>query len=81
MSEAIQLQVELHPAPLWVRADPGMLDQIIINLVVNARDAMPKGGILRIETFARPVHSRDGLSAADGVQSGDRAGVRVTDSG
>ncbi len=43
MSEAIQLQVELHPEPLWVRADPGMLDQIIINLVVNGTGCDAQG--------------------------------------
>jgi PAS domain S-box-containing protein len=50
IGENTQLVVRLDDAAGYVRADPGQLDQILVNLVVNARDAMPVGGTVTIET-------------------------------
>ncbi|MBA5867985.1 MAG: response regulator [Nitrospira sp. CR1.3] len=46
----IRLAITLDPSNSQVRADPAQLEQVVMNLVVNARDAMVKGGILTIET-------------------------------
>ncbi|MBK9989843.1 MAG: PAS domain S-box protein [Verrucomicrobia bacterium] len=50
IGEDVQLLLRLHSRPVFVRADPGMIDQVLMNLAVNARDAMPSGGELTIAT-------------------------------
>jgi PAS domain S-box-containing protein len=77
-----QVQVELHPRPdLWpVRADPAQLDEAILNLAINARDAMPSGGTLTIET-ANSHLDEDYASANPGVTAGDYVLLSVSDTG
>jgi CheY-like chemotaxis protein len=48
----IELQFKFSMQPLFVNADAGMIDQVLMNLAVNARDAMPKGGKIVIEVSA-----------------------------
>ncbi len=50
IGEDVQLKTSLDPALALIKADQGQVEQVIMNLVVNARDAMPGGGELRIET-------------------------------
>jgi len=48
LGENLEIQLNLPAAPMFIHADPGMLDQLLMNLSVNARDAMPNGGRLII---------------------------------
>jgi CheY-like chemotaxis protein len=50
IGEDVQLQLSLNSKVRGVSADPGQLTQVIMNLVINARDAMPQGGKIKIET-------------------------------
>jgi PAS domain S-box-containing protein len=58
----IELGAELDPDLAAVKADPGQIEQVIMNLVINARDAMPDGGVLTIRTRnASPGHAVKGF--------------------
>ncbi len=66
--------------PVWVRADAGHLDQVILNLVLNARDAMPEGGTLTIRTRAAEVTAEDSRAHPD-ARPGPYAVLTVADTG
>ena len=63
LGENIELVLACADEPQFIRADPGMMSQIVVNLSVNARDAMPRGGKLTIRTatvrFSAPAGSTD----------------------
>jgi PAS domain S-box-containing protein len=77
-----QVTVELHSgADLWpVRVDPAQLDEAILNLAINARDAMPKGGHLGIETQNVQL-DRDYVAHEADVRAGDYVQLSVSDTG
>lgn len=80
LGEDIQLDFRPSPVELLVCANTGMLDQILMNLAVNARDAMPRGGKLIIATSQKEF---DEITAANTprVRAGSFAVISVTDSG
>jgi PAS domain S-box-containing protein len=49
LGEDVALQLQYSPQPAWVKADASMMEQVLLNLAVNARDAMPKGGKLTVK--------------------------------
>lgn len=80
IGEDIALAVLPHSAPVRIKADPGQLEQVVMNLAVNARDAMPTGGRLTIETRDIVIEENDSRSYL-GVQPGRYAMIRVADTG
>ena len=80
IGEDIELVTIAAAAQDAAHADPGRLEQVIMNLVVNARDAMPCGGKLTIETGT--IHLNESFSAQQlGVRAGPYVTVSVTDTG
>ena len=80
ISPDIVLSVVPGAAPQWVKADSGQMSQVILNLAVNARDAMPKGGLLTIS--ARSVELKAPQTAVQGeIPPGAYTVLAVSDTG
>ena len=80
IGENIQFAISLEPTLGQVKADPGQIEQVLINLAVNARDAMPQGGHLRIE--ARNVQLDESYKQTHSpVNPGPYVMITVEDSG
>ncbi len=80
IGEPIAIETALPAGLPAVRADPGQLEQIVLNLAVNARDAMPGGGRLTIETATVEV-GEGGAPDAPGLAAGANVALAVTDTG
>lgn len=78
MGRHVMITCELPHEPMVVLADPGQLDRLLLNLLVNARDAMPTGGQLSI-TLGRADDSE--LDATGGARRGDQVRLSVRDTG
>ncbi len=74
------LTVELSAAPWEARIEPGRLEQVLTNLVLNARDAMPDGGNVQVKTTRRALRHPMGQRHL-GVPEGDYVSVEVSDEG
>lgn len=80
IGEDIDLITLLEPSSCRVKADPGQVEQVVLNLAVNARDAMPRGGKLTIETghvYLDETYARAHVA----VQSGHYIMLAVSDTG
>jgi signal transduction histidine kinase len=80
LGEDIEL-VTIPATPLWkIKVDPGQIEQVILNLVINARDAMPEGGRLTIET-GNAIFDEDYSQVNLGAAPGAHVVLSVTDTG
>ena len=75
--ENVRQELLLSSTPLPVLADPSMIDQVLVNLAVNARDAMPSGGTLTLQTSEQLLEQ----SPSPGLPAGRYASLAVTDTG
>jgi PAS domain S-box-containing protein len=80
VGDDVEVVVRTPEAPAWVMSDNGLLHQVLMNLAVNARDAMPKGGKLIIEAAVTQV-DRPELVDCAALVSGSYVLLTVTDSG
>jgi two-component system cell cycle sensor histidine kinase/response regulator CckA len=80
VGERIELYLSHAPGLGPIRADKRQLEQVVMNLVVNARDAMPEGGTIHLETKALTLHEEMRRDNAV-VPAGDYALIRVRDTG
>ncbi|RCK81374.1 MAG: sensory box histidine kinase/response regulator [Candidatus Ozemobacter sibiricus] len=80
IGEDIHLETRLAPAPCRIRIDPSQLDQILVNLAVNARDAMPNGGRLIIGTRVLPP-TTGGTPRLPSLGAGALVELSVSDTG
>jgi signal transduction histidine kinase len=78
IGEHIELELKRQEGPLTVVADPSQLEQLVVNLAANARDAMPDGGRLEISVERREFTSRE---ETDQLQAGRYVTLTVADSG
>ncbi len=79
IGEDIELVAKLHPSLAAVKADPGQMEQVLMNLAINARDAMPRGGKLIMETANIDIGVEEARDAELGP--GRYVMLRVIDTG
>ncbi len=76
IGEQVRLETSLDGSSTVVRADPGQLEQVLVNLAVNSRDAMPSGGVLEIE-----VSCVENAAALTKEMTGPAVLLKVADTG
>ncbi len=78
VGEDVQVSVTADLNPLPVKVDAGQIEQVLLNLAANARDAMPKGGVIAVSTTGVELAEGHGIN---GLAPGRYAEIRFTDSG
>jgi PAS domain S-box-containing protein len=81
LGEDVDLTLTASPQPATIRADRGQIEQVIANLAVNARDAMPRGGKLTIATNHAEIDDRFGRQVGFAVTAGRYVALAVSDTG
>jgi PAS domain S-box-containing protein len=76
----IEFDLVRSPAPVMVVADPAQLEQVVLNLVINARDAMPDGGRLTVRLDELELDESDAMAHVEG-RAGTYARISVADTG
>ena len=79
IEERIELSIRCSPGLGYVKADPAEIQQVILNLALNARDAMPEGGRLGIELSNSSLDTR--AASAAGLPAGDYVALEIADNG
>jgi two-component system cell cycle sensor histidine kinase/response regulator CckA len=79
LGETVRLDTEFADFELMVKADPAQLTQAIVNLAINARDAMPNGGVVTLGS--RREEMSEAKAKAKGLAPGSYAAIRVADNG
>jgi PAS domain S-box-containing protein len=80
IGENVELRFRCETEPLWVRADRSQLEQVLLNLVLNARDAMPRGGVVNIELCDVEIDEAQ-AARLDLARAGGYVRLVVTDNG
>lgn len=76
----IDFRLTLPSTPVWIKADAGQIERLLLNLTANAREAMPDGGTLSILLEQRTFHHESDIPAAD-LKPGTYAVITVADTG
>jgi two-component system cell cycle sensor histidine kinase/response regulator CckA len=76
----VDVRITPSAGPMLVKADPGQIEQVIVNIVMNAADAMPRGGKLTLET-AEMVLDQEYVSHFPDLKAGDYVMLAITDTG
>lgn len=79
LGEHIDLRLETSRQPEWIEADPGQIEQVVLNLLVNARDAMQRGGTILITSSKTEIDEHEASELA--IAAGNYVRMTVTDNG